>query len=197
MSYADATGSGSSESQGAGWKSADSRAQPPRETMRGATTRRLKRVRRAAPIPLPCKRLPKLLAPTSPRSNSTRRRDSLRAHSLARSGGSAKMNVHVTIGRHLVALERAQGDVVTGVSAVVMRPSFCHAKPPYKTELAVRPGKCGQCGIHITCLLSVIYQWNQEDRESAGGESGTRKHYAIWCGHVKLPSRIDCERVID
>jgi hypothetical protein len=54
------TGSRRFESQGAGWKSADSRAQPPRERMRGATTRRLKMVRRAAPIPLPCKRLPKL-----------------------------------------------------------------------------------------------------------------------------------------
>ena len=159
MSHADATGSGSPESQGAGWKSADSRAQPPRETMRGATTRRLKRVRRATPLPLSCKRLPKLLAPTSPRSNSTSRRDSLRAHSLARSCGSAKMNVHVTICYHLVGSGTGTGRCGDGCpSAVVMQPSLCHAKPPYKTELAVRLGKYGQCGIHITCLISVIYQ---------------------------------------
>ena len=45
-----------------------------------------------------------------------------------------------------------------GVLEVQVSPSLCHAKPAYRTELTVRSGKCGQCGTHITCLLSKVYQ---------------------------------------
>lgn len=71
----------------------------------------------------------KLPALTSPRSNSNSRCDSVRGYSLVRSCGSAKVNVHVTIGHPLVGLWIGlRGDVVTGappplscIPPVVMR----------------------------------------------------------------------------
>ena len=62
-----------------------------------------------------------------------------------------------------------------------MHPARCHAKSVSEAKFY---GKCGPCRNRTSGLLSIVCQWNEEDEETNGGESGIRTHVRVSPKHA-------------
>jgi hypothetical protein len=82
-------------------------------------------------------------------------------------------------------------------SAVVMHPARCHAKAVPGAELDGESGQCGQDGIRIRFLLSVVCKLNQQDAILYGGEGGillisqSRAPIRSWAWGHATPANVD------